>query len=132
MQDMYEVLKDKGVEGLLYLAPATFGVGVQTYQPSQRGETIPFIGVKGEVPPEKAAEYRRLIEAADIEAATRAAEKSKGMNPYAAKAVLRAYVRAGRLRARAAWIRANQEQYRAARQKGEPTVPLTAPSGAQP
>jgi hypothetical protein len=131
MQDVYDALKDKGIEGLAYSLPAAFGVGLQTYSTKLTPETIPFIGVKGEIPIEQAQSYAEAIKQADITAATQAAQRTQGMNPIAAKSVLRSYIRAERLKARAAWIRANAQAYQQARQAGQPSVPLVPPGGTQ-
>jgi hypothetical protein len=129
MQDMYDVLKDKGVEGLVYAMPAVVGVGLQTYAAKPANEVIPFIGVRGTVPPEKVNEYVKLIQAADTTAAVRAAEKTKNMNPAAAKSVLRNFVRVERLRARMEWIKANRDSFVAAKRAGRTTTSLVAPEG---
>jgi hypothetical protein len=131
MQDVYDALKDKGIEGLAYSLPAAFGVGLQTYSTKLTPETIPFIGVKGEIPADQALAYVEAIKQADKEAATQATLRTQGMNPIAAKAVLRSFVRAERLKARAAWIRANAQAYQQARQAGQPSVPLVPPGGTQ-
>jgi hypothetical protein len=132
MQDMYDALKGQGVQGLLLAAPAaTFGVGVQTYAPAMHPETVPFIGVKGQIPDAMAKDYAQAIQDADTRAATMAAVRSKNLGPVAAKAILRAYVKAERLKARAAWIRANAQAFRQAKLAGQATVPLVAPEGSQ-
>lgn len=130
MQDMYDVLKDKGVDGLLYAFPAAVGVGMQTYASKPQKETVPFLGVQGEVPPEKAAEYAKLIEQADTTAATQAAMKTKNMGPVAQKSVLRNLIRIGRLRARIEWIRANRDSFVQAKLAGKKTTQLVAPPEA--
>ncbi len=129
MQDMYQVLKDKGIAGLVAGAPALVGVGVQDYAAKPQRETIPFIGVKGEVPEEKVAEYAKMIEDADTRAATMAASKTAGKSAAVAKAVLKDYVRAERLKVRKAWILQNQEAFKQAKMAGTATIPLVAPEG---
>jgi hypothetical protein len=131
MQDIYEVLKDKGVEGLAYSIPAVFGVGLQTYSTPPHQETVPFMGVKGQVPVELSKSYAQAILDADKRATVTALERSKNMSPMQQKLVLRNAIKAERLKARAAWIRANVEAYRNAKRAGEATVPLVAPGGVQ-
>lgn len=130
MQDMYDVLKDQGVMGLLYAFPAVVGVGVQTYHTKPSKEVVPFAGVNGIVPPEQAAAYAKQIEEADKRAAVLANAKTKGKGPATAKAVLRNYVKAERMKVRREWIMANRDAYIEAKKKGEPTVPLVAPGGS--
>jgi hypothetical protein len=131
MQDMYDVLKDKGIEGLFYSIPASFGVGLQTYKTTPHVENVPFLGVKGQVPMEQSAAYAQMIQEADKRAATAAAERTMNLGPVAAKTVLRAYIKSERLKARIAWIKQNQEAYRQAKLSGQSTVPLVAPGGSQ-
>jgi len=64
---------------------------------------------------------------ADTTAATRAAEKSKNLGPFAARAVLRNFVKAERLKVRIAWIRANRDSFVQARLAGRKTTQLAAP-----
>lgn len=130
MQDMYDVVKDKGVEGLLYAMPAVMGVGMQTYASKPQKEVIPFAGVDGIVPPEKVAEYAKLIEEADKQSTTLALMRSKSLGPAATKAVLRNFIHAGRMRVRLDWIKANRDAFIEAKKKGEKSIPLTAPGGA--
>lgn len=127
VQDLYDVMSDKGVEGLFYAIPAAVGVGVQTYAATPSKEYVPFIGVRGEVPPEKAAEFAKIMELADAKATTEALLKSKNMNPLAAKAVLSAYLKAERLKARIVWIKANRDAFVKAKLAGEKITPLQAP-----
>lgn len=131
-QDVVDVLKDQGVQSLLYSVPlATFGVGLQSYAPATKTETIPFIGVHGVIPPEKAADYAKAIESADIRATTLANERIAAgkMGPAASKIVLRNFIHAEREKVRKEWIIANRDAFIAAKRKGEKTVPLTPPTG---
>jgi hypothetical protein len=128
MQDTYDVIKDRGIEGLAFSVPAIVGVGIQTYAPKPAHEEIPFIGVQGQVPGEKAAEYAKLIQQADTIAATKAMLKTKNLGEAAAKAVLRNFVKAERMKARIAWIKANQGAYAQAKKAGQKTIPLTPPA----
>jgi hypothetical protein len=129
MQDVYEVLKDKGVQSLLYSIPlATFGAGLQVYAPKAGAETVPFLGVKGEVPAEKQQEYARLIMEADIRATTQALLKSKGKTDAQAKSILRAFITAERLKVRREWIVANARAFGEARRAGTPSIKLQVPS----
>lgn len=128
IQDMTEVLRDQGVQGLLYAFPALVGIGVQTYTSKGAPEVVPFAGVKGEVPAEAAQEYAKLIQAADTIAATKAAEKTQNMGPAAARSVLRNFVRAERMRARTEWIKANRDSFVAAKKAGQPRTKLVAPA----
>jgi hypothetical protein len=57
--------------------------------------------------------------------------RSKNLSPVAAKAVLRSYIKAGRLKARQEWIKTNVDAYRQAKLSGQPTVPLVSPGGSQ-
>jgi hypothetical protein len=131
MQDMYSVLQDKGIEGLLYAIPATFGIGLQTYASAPHQEVVPFLGVKGQVPIGDSQAYAKMIQQADSEATTLALARSKNLSPVAAKAVLRSYIKAGRLKARQEWIKTNVDAYRQAKLSGQSTVPLVSPGGSQ-
>lgn len=127
MQDVYGAFNDQGVQGLLYAAPALVGVGLQTYKPNAQKATVPFNGVRGQIPPEDAAAYVKAIEAADTTAATEAAAHSIGRGPVAAKAILRAYVKRERLKVRMPWIQANRDSFTQGKIMGRPTVGLTSP-----
>lgn len=129
VQDMYDVLKDQGVQGLFYAAPAVVGVGIQTYPPRAKAQLIPFIGVQGEVPPEMAADFAKTMEEADSIATAKALARSRGMSLPAARTILRSYVQSERLAARINWIRANKEAYVAARKAGVKKITLEAPRG---
>lgn len=128
MQDLYDVIEDKGfMNALVYALPIAFGIGVQTYANAGKPETVPFLGVLGEVPKEGSAGYIKAIEEADKLAATEAMRKSQGKSPVVAKALLRQLTAAYRLRARKAWIIANKEKYKEAARAGERRIPLEAP-----
>lgn len=127
--DMYKAVRDKGVEGLLYASPEMLGIGYMDYEPRQKTETVPFMGVKGEVPPEFAKSYADAMEKADIVALERAVAKSHGKTLMQKQAIQRAMVRAERTRARKEWILANRDAFIQARLAGQPRVPLQAPEG---
>lgn len=129
VQDMYDVLKDQGVQALFYAAPALMGVGVQTYEPRAPKANVPFIDVRGQVPPEHAAEYIKAIEAADSIATAKAVARSKGLGPAATKAILENFIKAERMKARLEWIRTNRDAFVRARMAGQDTTSLAAPEG---
>jgi hypothetical protein len=129
VQDIIDVTKDKGMESLLWSVPtAMFGLGMQDYAPTTH-ETVPFIGVKGEVPNEHAREYQKAMMAADQDASAEALQRAQEqqLSPIQTQVLMRGLVRANRLKVRTAWIKANAQAFREARMKGEKSVKLVAP-----
>jgi hypothetical protein len=132
IQDTIDALKDGGVQALLWSAPlTTFGIGLQTYGTNLHHETVPFMGVKGEVPDDMAASYAKSIIEADKQAAVLAVQRGKNLGPVAQHTILKSYIRAERQKARTAWIKQNVGAFRAAKKAGQTTVPLVAPGNSQ-
>lgn len=136
VQDAYEAIGDTGVGGLL-LAPLAFvGAGIQTYDYKPK-MTIPFLGVDGVVPEEKAVEFEQQMMKAESDGIANAMQMTgwDRMSTYEQEKVTHKMVDAERMKARQAWITANAQAYaQAVKEKrlnnGSGEFPLVAPEAS--
>lgn len=134
IQDAYEVVASLGAGGLV-LAPLAFvGAGLQTYDYTPK-ITIPFLGVKGVVPQEQAAEFEKTMLAAEATGLANAM-KLPGWGKksiHEQEALTRKFVDLERQKARLIWIKANAQAYGEAKKAkltagGGDEFPLVAPT----